>query len=219
MPGGDRAARAHPARLDVSAGPHGAAFSGRVGWGTAPALVVIDLCRAYTDADGPFALPEAHVAVSATEQLVAAARAGGRPVLWTAVRYRPDLADAGWFGVKVPALRAFASDATEGWGELTLEPAAEEQVVVKQHASGFAGTDLAARLAALHVDTLVVAGVSTSGCVRATATDAIAEGFRPIVVADACADRTEEVHRSNLADLDAKYADVVDLAEALARLR
>ena len=202
----------------MSAAPHGAAFSGRVGWGATPALLVIDLCRAYTDPDGPFALPDAHLAVAATERLVGAARAGRSPVLWTAVRYRPDLEDAGWFGVKVPALRAFAADATEGWGELTLAPADEEQVVVKQHASGFAGTDLAARLAARDVDTVVVAGVSTSGCVRATATDAIAEGFRPIVVADACADRTEEVHRSNLADLDAKYADVVDLADALARL-
>ena len=202
----------------MSAGPHGPAFSGRVGWGTVPALVVIDLCRAYTDPDGPLALPDAHVAVAAIERLVEVARSAGRPVLWTAVRYRPDLEDAGWFGVKVPALRAFAADATEGWGELTLRPMSEEQVVVKQHASGFAGTDLAARLAAMHVDTVVVTGVSTSGCVRATATDAIAAGFRPIVVADACADRSGEVHRSNLADLDAKYADVVDLEEALARL-
>jgi len=179
---------------------------------------VIDLCRAYTDPDGPFALPDADAAVAANERLVGAARSAGLPVLWTAAHYRPDLADAGWFGVKVPALRAFASDATEGWGELTLPPASGEAVVMKQHASGFAGTDLAVRLIALQVDTVVVTGVSTSGCVRATATDAIAEGFRPIVVADACADRTEELHRNNLADLDAKYADVVSLEDALARL-
>lgn len=204
--------------MDVSTGPHGSAFSGRVGWGTAPALLVIDLCRAYTDPEGPFALPDAHAAVSANQRLVAAARAAGHPVIWTAVRYRPDLADAGWFGVKVPALRAFASDTMHGWGELTLPPASGEDVVVKQQASGFAGTDLALRLAALGVDTVVVTGVSTSGCVRATATDAIAAGFRPIVVADACADRTEELHRNNLADLDAKYADVVKLEDALDHL-
>ncbi len=202
----------------MSAGPHGSSFSGRVGWGSAPALLVVDLCRAYTDPDGPFALPGADAAVVANQRLVAAARSAGLPVLWTAVRYRPDLADAGWFGVKVPALRAFASDATHGWGELTLPPAPGDEVVVKQHASGFAGTDLAARLTALGVDTVVITGVSTSGCVRATATDAMAEGFRPIVVADACADRTEELHRTNLADLDAKYADVVGVGDALARL-
>ncbi len=204
-----------------ASGPHGSAFSGRIGWGSTPALLVIDLCRAYTDPDGPFALPGADAAVAANEQLVAAARSAGRPVLWTAVRYRADLSDAGWFGVKVPALRAFAADASgagAGWGELTLPPASGEQVVVKQHASGFAGTDLADRLRALGVDTVVVSGVSTSGCVRATATDAVAAGLRPIVVAEACADRTEELHRNNLADLDAKYADVVGLADALAGL-
>ncbi len=199
-------------------GPHGTAFSGRIGWGSTPALLVIDLCRAYTDPDGPFALPGADAAVAANEQLLAAARSAGRPVLWTAVRYRADLSDAGWFGVKVPALRAFAADASGGWGELTLPPAPGEQVVVKQHASGFAGTDLGDRLAALGVDTVVISGVSTSGCVRATATDAVAVGLRPIVVAEACADRTDGLHRNNLADLDAKYADVVGLAEATAGL-
>lgn len=199
------------------AGPHGSSFSGRIGWGRAPALLVVDLCRAYTDPGGPFALPGAEAAVAANERLVGAARVGLVPVLWTAVRYRPDLADADWFGVKVPALRAFAEDAPGGWGELTLPPAPGEEVVVKQHASGFAGTDLADRLARGGIDTLVLTGVSTSGCVRATATDAVATGLRPIVVADACADRTRELHRNNLADLDAKYADVVDLNEALAR--
>ena len=218
MRGGDGAARPDPPGLDVRTGPHGSAFSKRIGWGTSPALLVIDLCRAYTDPSGPFALPGADGAVAAIERLLVATRSASLPVLWTAVRYRPDLADAGWFGVKVPALRAFAADATDGWGELTLAPAPGEEVVVKQHASGFAGTDLAARLAALRADTVVVTGVSTSGCVRATATDAIATGLRPIVVADACADRTEKVHLNNLADLDAKYADVVDLEQALAQL-
>ena len=203
---------------DGRQGPHGAAFSSRIGWGTAPALVVVDLCRAYTDPGGPFALPGADAVVQANRELVAAARASGVPVLWTAVRFRPDLADADWFAVKVPALRAFASDASEGWGELTLSPADGEDVVVKQHASGFAGTQLAERLDALAIDTVVVSGVSTSGCVRATATDAIAHGFRPIVVGDACADRTPDLHRNNLADLDAKYADVEVLADVLARL-
>ena len=90
--------------------------------------------------------------------------------------------------------------------------------MVKQYASAFAGTSLAATLHVAGVDTLVVAGVSTSGCVRATAMDALNAGFRPQVVRDACADRTPEVHANNLADLDAKYADVVDLREALAHL-
>ncbi|SFE49062.1 isochorismatase family protein [Blastococcus tunisiensis] len=199
-------------------GPHGPSFSGRVGWGSRPAVVVIDLVRAYTDPDGPFGLPAPGRAVEATEALVAAARAAGHPVVWTVVRYAPDLADGGLFVRKVPALAAFAEGAPGGWGELVLQPGPGEPVVVKQYASAFFGTSLAPTLHAAGVDTVVLAGVSTSGCVRATAMDALNSGFRPQVVREACADRTPAVHEGNLADLDAKYADVVGLEEALAHL-
>lgn len=197
-------------------GPHGGSFSGRVGWGDRPALLVIDLCRAYTDPAGPFALPGAEGVVLAVERLVERARLAGHPVLWTRVRYRADLADAGWFVHKVPALAAFADGAEGDWAAPTLAAREVERVLEKQHASAFAGTDLADVLRGLAVDTVVVCGVSTSGCVRATATDAMAAGFRPVVVAEACGDRTEELQRSNLADLDAKYADVVTVEDALA---
>lgn len=201
-------------------GPHGAPFSGRLGWGRRPAVVVVDLCRAYTEPDGPFGLPDADAgpAVAAVAALVDAARAGGHPVVWTTVRYAPGLADGGLFVRKVPALACFAADAPGGWGELTLDPAPGEHVVVKQYASAFAGTSLAPALHTLGVDTVVVGGVSTSGCVRATATEALGCGFRPQVVREACADRTPELHAGNLADLDAKYADVVALQEALDHL-
>lgn len=200
-------------------GPHGAAFSGRVGWGTRPAVVVIDLVRAYTEPDGPFALPDPGPAVAATASLVDAARSAGLPVVWTVVRYTSGLADGGLFVRKVPALAAFAEDAPGNWGELTLKPLAGEPVVPKQYASAFFGTSLAATLHACGVDTVVVAGVSTSGCVRATATDALNHGLRPQVVREACADRTRDLHDRNLADLDAKYADVVGVNEALTHLR
>jgi maleamate amidohydrolase len=199
-------------------GPHGAAFSGRVGWGARPAVVVIDLVRAYTHPNGPFALPQAQDAVEATTELVETAREKDVPVYWTVVRYAPTLADGGLFVRKVPALACFAEDAQGGWGDLALEPDAGEVVVVKQYASAFFGTSLAPTLHAAKVDTVVLAGVSTSGCVRATAMDALNSGFHPQVVRQACADRTPEVHENNLTDLDAKYADVIDLAEALGRL-
>jgi maleamate amidohydrolase len=199
-------------------GPHGAGFSGRVGWGSRPGVVVVDLVRAYTEPAGPFGLPDAAPAVAATAALVAAARAGAHPVLWTVVRYAADLADAGLFARKVPALACFGDGAAGDWGRPALEPEPGETVVVKQYASGFAGTSLAATLRAAGVDTVVVAGVSTSGCVRATATDALTAGFRPLVVREACADRTPALHEANLADLDAKYADVVGLQEVLDRL-
>ncbi len=119
---------------------------------------------------------------------------------------------------KVPALACFAEGAPGGWGQLALEPSAGETVVVKQYASAFFGTTLATTLHAARVDTLVVTGVSTSGCVRASAMDALNYGFRPLVARQACADRTPAVHDANLTDLDAKYADVVDLDDALAVL-
>jgi maleamate amidohydrolase len=200
-----------------TANPHGAPFARRVGWGTSPALVVVDLVRAYVEPEGPFWLGSADV-LGPAERLVGVARAAGVPVVWTVVRYAPDLADGGFFVLKVPALACFAEDAPGGWGELALPRVDGEPVLVKQHASAFAGTSLGATLRARGVDTVVVAGVSTSGCVRATATDALAAGFRPIVVADACADRSTALHEQNLADLDAKYADVVDLPTALDRL-
>ena len=172
----------------MTTGPHGAAFSGRLGWGNAAALLVVDLVRAYTEPGGPFLLPDPGKAVAATAELVAAARSGGHPVVWTVVRYTSGLADGGLFVRKVPALAAFADDAQGGWGELVLKPEPGEPVVAKQYASAFFGTSLAASLHAAAIDTVVVTGVSTSGCVRASATDALGHGFRPQVVRDACAD-------------------------------
>ena len=167
---------------------------------------------------GPFALPDAQSAVDATAELVETARAKGVPVYWTVVRYASGLGDGGLFVRKVPALACFAEDAEGDWGDLTLEPEAGEVVVVKQYASAFFGTSLATTLHAAGLDTVVLAGVSTWGCVRATAMDALNSGFHTQVVRQACADRTAELHENNLTDLDAKYADVVDLREALVHL-
>ncbi|MEV6898414.1 isochorismatase family protein [Amycolatopsis sp. NPDC051372] len=201
-------------------GPHGSAFSGRLGWGARPALLVIDLVRAYTEAGGPFELPSPGPAIEATRALLEAARTAGHPVVWTSVVYTRGLADGGLFVQKVPALKAFEEGAEGGWGEIgPLKPEPGEVVVTKQYASAFFGTSLASTLHASGVDTLVVTGVSTSGCVRASAMDALNHGFRPQIVRQACADRTEAVHGNNLVDLDAKYADVVDLDEALENLR
>jgi maleamate amidohydrolase len=195
---------------------HGPAFSGRVGWGARPAVLVVDMVRAYFDDGGPLRLGTG-AAVAACASLVDAARAGRHPVVWTVVRYGPGARDAGWFVHKVPALAHFAQGAPGGWGDIVapLAPAPDETVVVKQYASAFFATSLASTLLAGGVDTVVVCGVSTSGCVRATATDALQHGFRPLVVREACADRGPAIHDANLADLDAKYADVVDLDEAV----
>jgi len=139
---------------------HGSNFAGRVGWGASPAVVVVDVVRGYVEPEGPFWLGVPEV-VDRCAALVDAARAGGRPVFWTVVRYAPGASDAGWFAAKVPALAHFAVDADGGWGEIAtgLSPSPDEPLVVKQHASAFAGTSLASTLTSRGVDTVVVAPV------------------------------------------------------------
>jgi maleamate amidohydrolase len=180
-------------------------------------LLLVDLMRAYFTRGSPLDLGSEAV-VEAAAELLAAARGNGVPVVHTAVHYRAGAPDGGLFVRKVGALRLLADGAPGNLRELmpAVAPLPEETVVIKQYASAFFGTSLAATLTAARVDTVVIAGVSTSGCIRATATDALQCGFRPLVVADACADRTTEFHESNLRDLGAKYADVIDVGEAVA---
>jgi maleamate amidohydrolase len=194
-------------------------FGGELGWGTRPALLVIDMMRAYFTPGSPFDLGS-RAAVDGCAALLAAARSAGLLVVHTRVRYAAGLADGGLFVRKVPGLAVLAEGTDGDLGEFVapLHPLPGEPVVTKQYASAFFGTSLAATLTAAGIDTTVIAGVSTSGCVRATATDAMQNGFRPIVVADACGDRTAAVHDANLFDLGAKYADVTTVAEVADRL-
>jgi maleamate amidohydrolase len=157
-------------------------------------------------------------AVKAMARLAKAARQNGIAVVHTAVRYADaSCAEAPLFAAKVPALSLFSTELGDPPKELAPEPG--EYTVVKHYASAFAGTALAAWLASNRIDTLVMGGFSTSGCVRATAVDALQNGFRPMVVREACADRDSGPHEANLFDLNAKYADVVSLDEALGSLR
>ena len=195
-----------------------AGFAARLGWGRAPALLVVDAVRAYSEPGSPLYLERAAGALGAMASLLGAARSADCPVLWTNVSYRAGGAEATLFRAKVPALAVFEEGSSlAGWPE-ELGQEGGEVVLTKHFASAFAGTDLASVLTSGGVDTVVVAGFSTSGCVRASATDALQHGFRPIVVADAVADRDPRVHDANLFDLDAKYADVVALEEALGAL-
>ena len=193
-------------------------WGGSVGWGQRPALILIDMMRAYFTPGSPFDLGS-DAAVTGCARLLAAARAAGLPVVHTRVRYRPGASDGGLFVRKVSALRLLAEDVPGDQGEFApgLEPRPAEVVIVKQYASAFFGTSLAATLTAAGIDTAVIAGVSTSGCVRASATDALQHGFRPIVVAGACGDRSPAIHDANIADLSAKYADIATIEEAITR--
>ena len=194
-----------------------AGFNNRLGFGKRPALVVIDFCRAYLDEASPLYAGVEDARASCV-RVLNAARTAQIPVLHTRVEFQPGGADGGIFFRKVGALECFVRGNPLGEYGAGLEPAAGEVVVVKQYASGFFGTSLASTLTAMGIDTLIHTGVSTSGCVRATALDACQHGFVPIVVRDACGDRDATVHESNLFDLDAKYADVVSEQEVLAYL-
>lgn len=193
-----------------------AGFRGRIGGGVAPAVIVVDVCTAYLEG-GPFTdgAGRFEAARMSADRVVTAARAAGHPVVFTQVRYAPGGTDGGWFTVKVPGLAAFEDGSPYGAFPESPAPLPGEIVVTKQYASGFFGTSLAPTLNALGIDTTLVVGFSTSGCVRATALDALQYGFRPLVVRDACGDRDEPAHEQNLFDLDAKYADVLGEAEAI----
>jgi len=183
--------------------------------GRRPALLVIDFVRAYLVPGSPlYAGVEA--ARDACRELIGAARAAGIPVLHTNVQYQPGGRDGGVFFRKVPALACFEAGAHPELAAFAegLEPAVGETVITKQYASAFFGTSLASTLTALGVDTVLIAGVSTSGCVRATAVDACQHGFVPFVVREAVGDRHEAPHAANLFDLQAKYAEVVTLGQA-----
>lgn len=202
---------------DLTADYAKAGFGGHLPFGERPAVLVVDVCRAYLDKDSPL-YAGVEDALAANVMLVDAARAANVPVVFTRVLYTANGTDGGLFYRKVPALRAYLPGNPLGEFPAGFGPRDDEVLVTKQYASAFFGTSLAATLAAMRVDTLVITGFSTSGCVRATALDALQHGFVPYVVRDACGDRDPAPHNASLFDLQAKYAEVVDCVDVIARL-
>jgi nicotinamidase-related amidase len=194
-------------------------FHGRgAGLGERPALVVVDISVGFTDPESPLACDLEHV-VDAIGLLVAAARRADVPVVYTTVAYDEEgKRRAAAFIEKVPALMTL--EAGSRWVEIDprIAPQPGEPVLRKLHASAFFETELAGLLAAAGCDSVIVAGASTSGCVRATAVDALQHGYRTVVPREAVGDRNADAHEANLYDIDAKYGDVVPLAETLAQL-
>jgi nicotinamidase-related amidase len=191
----------------------------RQGSGERPALVIVDLNNGFTDPESPLHC-DAEEAVAANVRLLAAAREAGAPVAFTTLEYDEGgrrVAKA--FIDKVPALLTLEPGTR--WPKIDdrLAPRADEPVLMKLFASAFFGTPLAAMLAAHGVDTVIVTGASTSGCVRATAVDALQHGYKVVVPREAVADRIAPPHEAALFDIDAKYGDVVSTDEAVELLR
>jgi maleamate amidohydrolase len=186
-----------------------AGFGATLKPGVNPALILIDFAQAYFDPESPL---HAHVEPARANaiRLTETARKTPLPVIFTRVEYIPGdpIRDGGVFYRKIPALSCF--DRGNPWGEFTAElaPRDGDTVITKQYPSAFFGTELASSLRAQKIDTCVIAGLSTSGCVRASALDALCHGFVPLVVEDACGDRDAGVHDANIFDLRAKYAEI-----------
>ncbi|WP_095102535.1 N-carbamoylsarcosine amidohydrolase [Pseudomonas sp. Irchel 3A5] len=192
----------------------------RIGFGNKPALLMIDFMQGYTQPGAPLYAPGVVSAVAESVELLACARQHGIPVVHTNIRYHAGhFADGGIWVKKAPVMK----DMVEGnplaaFCEEVL-PNADEVVISKQYASSFFGTSLASMLHAQGIDTVVLAGCSTSGCIRATAVDAVQHGFRTIVVRECVGDRHPAPHEANLFDIDSKYGDVVNKVEAMKQLQ
>ena len=207
-----------PQEDDDLAANYVGAFDGRLSFGKRPALLIVDFVMAYLDKSSPL---YAHFedALESNIRLLAAARAARIPVIFTNVVYEKDGADGGLFYKKIPSLRVFVKGSPYGAFPPSLQPLDGERIISKQFASAFFGTALTDILTTAAIDTLLITGLSTSGCVRATALDALQSGFAPFVVSDACGDRHSAPHDANLFDLQAKYAEVVSEGEAIEFLR
>lgn len=185
-------------------------------WGKRPALILIDFANAYFEETAPLYGGEGcQIALENAARLAPIARAAGIPVIFTEVKYQPGGADGGAFYAKVPALSCFDAGAKTQKLQPPLALETDDILISKQYPSAFFGTSLAAMLHWLKVDTLLLTGVTTSGCVRATCIDSISHGFVTLVVEDAVGDRAEGPHRANLFDMSAKYADLLSTDDAL----
>jgi maleamate amidohydrolase len=200
--------------VELTEGYTAAGFGRALEPGRTPALVLVDLVEAYFNPDAELYMGTDDCLASAA-RVLAAAREAGIPVVHTRVSFAAGGVDGGPFFRKIAALRHFVGDGPLGAIRPEVAPLPEEIVLVKQYASSFFGTSLSSTLTGLGVDTLIIVGVSTSGCIRATAVDAIQNGYIPLVVRDAVGDREPGPHEANLFDLQAKYAEVVSEATVL----
>jgi maleamate amidohydrolase len=182
--------------------------------GAHPAVLVVDFSCGFTDPACPLG-SDLTPQVEATRRLLDAARGKGLPVVFTTIAFEPSLKDGGLWLQKVPALGVLQLGGP--WAEIDprLDPRGDETVITKKGASGFFGTNLASVLVAQGVDSVILCGATTSGCIRATAVDLLQYGWPTIVPRECVGDRAQAPHEANLFDIQAKYADVVSLEDAL----
>jgi maleamate amidohydrolase len=192
-------------------------FGQAIARGQRPALLVVDFVNGFLD-PAIFGGGSIVDAAKHTKPLLEAARGKGVPIVFTRIVYAEDGSDAGVWCEKAPRLKSLTETSAASQVVDFLAPRSGELVVRKTQASAFFGTDLSSWLTYRGVDSLIIAGCTTSGCVRASVVDAISYNFRPVVVAECVGDRALGPHEANLFDIGQKYADLVDVSEAIARL-
>jgi maleamate amidohydrolase len=189
----------------------------RVGVGDRPAVLVVDLQYGFTDPSTPLG-GDLDEVIAATDALLAVARRNAFPVAFTAVAFHETQLERTTWLHKMPGLRSLISGTRECEIDRRVAPIADEPVFEKQAASAFFGTSLVSYLVGAGVDTVVVTGCVTSGCVRASVVDAVSWGFRTIVPEECVGDRAPGPHAWNLFDIDSKYADVEPLEDVITAL-
>jgi maleamate amidohydrolase len=189
----------------------------RICRGNRPGVLVVDFSAGFTDPRYPTGA-DLSVEVTETRRLLDVARDRGRPVYFTTIAYGPGLRDGGVWLQKMPGLGSLVAGTPPVALNERLDRRADEPLIVKKGASAFFGTNLAALLAADGIDTLIVCGATTSGCVRASVVDAVQSGFPVLVPRECVGDRAAAPHDANLFDIDAKYGDVVSVEDALGYL-
>lgn len=193
-----------------------AGFGAEIERGTHPAVLVVDLSRGFTEPQFPTG-SDLSAEVAATRRLLDAARLAGAPIVFTTIAFEPGDEELAWLR-KAPGLAVLAAGSELVDLDPRLEPGDREPLIVKKGASAFFRTDLAERLHALGVDTLVICGATTSGCVRASVVDAVQHGFPTLVVREAVGDRAQAPHDANLFDIEQKYGDVISVDDAVSYL-
>ena len=187
-------------------------FMNRSGYGTKPALLVVDFIYGFTDPTTPLG-GDFSKELAVTADLLETFRAAQLPIVYTTIAYEPGFEDGGVFVKKIPSLKILEVGSKMVDVDNRIRPRPDEYVALKKYASAFFNTDIDAYLKARSVDTIIMTGCTTSGCIRASANDSMQYGYLTIVVEEGVGDRAQGPHDANLFDIDAKYADVVSVDE------
>jgi maleamate amidohydrolase len=198
-------------RLSALYGERGS--SPRVGYGQYPAVLVVDMVKVFTQPGTPLVCP-LESEIKQIKRILAVARSREVPIIFSTVIYN-DPIECGIWIKKTPFANLLGPDSELTEVDERLERQPSESLLIKNYPSCFFGTDLVSRLVYQQIDTLIIVGCSTSGCVRATAVDACSYGFHTVLVAEAVGDRADAPHIANLFDIDAKYGDVVSVEDVL----